>query len=63
MIISDNDVTLEAHEYENGIYVIMHNNKDNQSIMDYQELTLTLTEIQRLELIAFLSIVGTKENK
>jgi len=51
IIAEDNEVTLEV----NGNEIIMHDNEDGLSIIDYQELRVTLTKDQIKSLIDELS--------
>jgi hypothetical protein len=56
LIISDskNEVTLEAHTREEGLCLIMHNNTDSRSILDYDQLNMSIDRGQAHLLMLWL---------
>ena len=56
LIISDskNEVTLEAHTREEGLYLMMHNNTDSRSILDYDQLNMSIDRGQAHLLMLWL---------
>jgi hypothetical protein len=58
IIASDSDITLEVIENR----IMLHNNKDGLSIMQYDELSIELTKEQIKTLIDAFT-VGTKESE
>ena len=56
MIIFDGEVTFEVHtDHENKLYFIIHNNMEGLSILEYQELTIDISNDQAREVIKHLT--------